>query len=115
MKILSKLSHKNKIFFSSVAVILLLSVGIALVARWVLISSLIYRLEQRGIGIARSIAERSKAYILTQNSPELTNLVFDASRIGDRAELISYIFILDQEANVLANTFIDAFPDKLLQ
>ena len=115
MKILSKLSHKNKIFFSSVAVILLLSVGIALVARWVLISSLIYRLEQRGIGIARSLAERSKAYILTQNSPELTNLVFDASRIGDRAEFISYIFILDQEANVLANTFIDAFPDKLLR
>ncbi|MCJ7685405.1 MAG: ATP-binding protein [Desulfobacteraceae bacterium] len=115
MKILSKLSHKNKIFFSSVAVIFLLSVGIALVARWVLISSLIYRLEQRGIGIAQSVAEGSKGYILTENSPELTNLVFDASLIGDREKLISYVFILDQEGKVLAHTFIDAFPAKLLR
>lgn len=115
MKILNKLSFKNKIFFSSVAVILLLSVGIAVVARWVLISNLIYRLEQRGIGIAQSVAEGSRGYILTQNSPELTNLLFDASRIGDREQLISYIFILDKEAKVLAHTFIDPFPDKLLQ
>lgn len=115
MKILSKLSHKNKIFFSSVAVIALLSVGIALIARWVLISSLIYRLEQRGIGIAQSVAEMSKGYILTENSPELTNLVFDASLVGDREQLISYVFILDQEGRVLAHTFIDAFPAKLLR
>jgi hypothetical protein len=64
MIMLDRLSHKNKIFFASVAVILLVSVGIALVARWVLVSSLIKRMEQRGVGIAQSVAEESRVPLL---------------------------------------------------
>ena len=60
MLLLDRLSHKNKIFFASVAVILLVSVGIALVARWVLVSSLITRMEQRGWGLRKALRTRAR-------------------------------------------------------
>lgn len=110
----NRLSLKNKIFFSTLAVILLLSVGIALVARGVLISSLISKLESRGLGIAQSIAESGRTHILTQDAPELTSLVFDAAQLGAREALIYYIFVLDKKGGLLAHTFTDSFPEKLL-
>ena len=115
MTLLRRLSHKNKIFFSSVVVILLVSVGIALVARWVLLSSLITRLEQRGVGIAQSVAEKSKVHVLDQNRDALTGLLFDSSRVGNRESMISYMFVLDQDGKVLAHTFAGGFPEALLQ
>ena len=113
MILLRRLSHKNKIFFSSVIVILLVSVGIALVARWVLVSSLITRLEQRGVSIAQSVAEKSEGYVLHGNRTALTRLLFDSSRGGDRESLISYMFVLDRDGKVLAHTFTDGFPQNL--
>ena len=53
------ISLKNKIFFSIIAVILIISAVIALLARWILVDNLIDELELRGIAIARTIAERS--------------------------------------------------------
>lgn len=96
MILLDRLSHKNKIFFASVAVILLVSVGIALVARWVLVSSLITRMEQRGVGIAQDVAEESGPHVLTLNRKALSRVLFDASRLGNRETLVSYMFVLDR-------------------
>ena len=62
-------SLKNKIFFSIIAVILIISAAIALMARWILVDNLIDELELRGIAIARTIAERSSGYILDKNTP----------------------------------------------
>jgi histidine kinase len=112
---LSNLSLKNKIFFFNLATILLLSVGIALVARWVFVSNILSRHEKRGIDIAQSIAENGGGYVLTENNPELTSLITDAAQLGERKILISYIFILDKEERVLSHTFIDGFPDELLR
>jgi len=103
-------SLKNKIFFSTLAVILLISVLIALFTRWILISSLTLELKRRGMGIAQSIAESSRGYILTQNIPELTSRLFDA-RLGERKLLVVYVFILDKQNNVLSHTFTRPFPD----
>ncbi len=115
MERLSNLSLKNKIFFFNFATILILSVGIALVARWVFVSSILSRHEKRGIDIAQSIAESGRGYILTENTPELTSLITDAAQLGERKILISYIFILDKEERVLSHTFIDVFRDELLR
>ena len=48
--------------------------------------------------------------MLTQDTPNLTSLVFDA-RLGERKFLIPYVFILDKKNNVIAHTFTSAFPD----
>ena len=80
---LKNLSLKNKIFLATTAVILLISVVIALFTRWVLISSLTSELKRRGLGIANSIAESGRGHILTADIPELTSLLFDA-RLHER-------------------------------
>ena len=112
MERFKNMSLKNKIFFSTLAVILLISLLIALLARWVLVSSLTFELKRRGTGIAQSIAESSRSYILTENTPELTSLIFDAL-LGERKPLIVYIFILDKQDRVLSHTFTHPFPEGL--
>lgn len=102
-------SLKNKIFFSVTAVILLISVLIALFTRWILISTLTSELEQRGLGIGYSVAESSRSYILTKDVPQLTSLVFDA-RLGARRELVGYLFVSDKQGQILAHTFTSDFP-----
>ena len=104
---------KNKIFFLTTAVILLISVFIALFTRWVLISSLTSELNERGLGIGHSIAESSRGYILTKNIPQLISLIFDA-RLGVRKHLVDYVYITDKQDKILAHTFITDFPVKLL-
>lgn len=103
---------KNKIFFFTTAVILLISVFIALFTRWVLISSLTSELKERGLGIGHSIAESSRGYILTEEIPELISLIFDA-RLGVRKHLVEYVYITDKQDKVLAHTFTTDFPVKL--
>ena len=84
-------SLKNKIFFTVTAVILLISVLIALFTRWILISTLTSELKQRGLGIGYSIAESCRSYLLTNNVNQPTSLIFDA-RLGARRELVGYVF-----------------------
>ncbi|MFZ5569620.1 MAG: ATP-binding protein [Thermodesulfobacteriota bacterium] len=105
-------SLKNKMFFSSLTVILLLSFVIALFTRWVLISSLTAELVMRGRGIAERVADSSRGYILTEDIPELTHLIFDA-RLGLRESLVAYIFIVDARKKLMAHTFMEEFPAGL--
>jgi two-component system NtrC family sensor kinase len=106
-------SLKNKIFFSVTAVILLISVLIALFTRWILISTLTSELKLRGLGIGYSVAESCRSYLLTQDIPQLTSLVFDA-RLGARKELVGYVFVSDKQDRVLAHTFITDFPTQII-
>jgi len=106
-------SLKNKIFFSTLAVILLVSIAIAVLSRWIIVSSLTAEMNIRGISIAHSIGELGSGYILDNDKPNLVNLVFDSSQLGERRELISYIFITDDTGQVLAHTFIHPFPEHL--
>jgi len=107
------ISLKNKIFFSILAVILIISAAIALLARWILVDNLIDELELRGIAIGRTIAERSSGYILDKNYPELLSLIFDEAKLKERQHLVSYIFVSDREDQVLSHTLTRAFPESL--
>ncbi len=110
MEKLRNLSLKNKIFFSTLAVILLISLVIALFTRWILISSLTSELERRGLGIAHNIAENCRESIITRNLPELTSMLFDA-RLGERKALVLYIFVQDKQNEILSHTFTEPFPE----
>ena len=105
-------SLKNKIFFTVTVVILLISVLIALFTRWILISTLTSELKLRGLGIGYSIAESCRGYLLTEDIPQLTSLIFDA-RLGARRDLVGYVFILDKQDRILAHTFIRDFPAQI--
>lgn len=110
---LTNLDLNQKIFFTTLAVILSISVIIAFLARWILVSSLTDELYHRGEAIGHSIAERARGYILDDNKPQLVTLAFDAAYLGDRKTLVSYIFISDSENHVLANTLTSPFPEQL--
>lgn len=107
------ISLKNKIFFSILAVILVISAAIALLARWILVDNLISELELRGIAIARTIAERSSGYILDKNYPELLSLIFDEAKLKERQHLVSYIFVSDRQDQILSHTLTRPFPETL--
>ncbi|MDM8514961.1 ATP-binding protein [Desulfobacterales bacterium HSG16] len=113
MKKLSDISLKNKIFFSTLFVIMMISAVIALLSRWILVSSLTSELELRGTAIAHSIAERGSGYVLDKNIPMLLTLIFDEARLRERYRLISYIFITDEHDDVLSHTFTRPFPRNL--
>lgn len=113
MKPYARISLKNKIFVSILAVILIISVTIALLARWILISGLTKELEQRGIAVAHSIAERGGGLVLDKNYPELLSLIFEEARLRERQHLINYIFVIDRSEQVLSHTFTVPFPAPL--
>jgi histidine kinase len=107
-------SLKNKIYFSMLVVMLFISAAIALLARGILVSSLTKELEHRGVAIAQSISERGSGYILDNNLPALTALVFDTALLGERKLLVSYIFITSLDNKLLAHTMVRPFPEDLI-
>ncbi len=112
MNFFNKLSLKNKIFISCLGFILLVSLVIALFTRWLLISSLTTELKKRGTGIAQTIADSARVYILTKNKAELTAIAYDA-RLGNKKDIVNYLILSDKNGNILAHTFTTFFPDKL--
>ena len=113
MKTFRNVSLKNKIFFSILGVILFISVAIAFLARWILVSSLTTELQHRGLAIAQSIAERASGYMLDDDTPQLITLVFDTAQLGERKDLVYYVYIADPKREVLAHTFTRPFPEGL--
>jgi histidine kinase len=113
LKSFRDISLKNKIFYSFLAVILIISAIIAFLARWILVSTLISELELRGIVIARTIAERSSGFILDKNYPELLSLIFEEAKLKERQNLVSYIFVSDRDDQVLSHTLTRRFPESL--
>ena len=113
LKSFRDISLKNKIFFSILAVILIISAVIAFLARWILVSTLISELELRGIAIARTVAERSSGFILDKNYPELLSLIFDEAKLKERQNLVSYIFVSDRDDQILSHTLTRRFPESL--
>lgn len=93
---------------------MVISVIIALLARWILLSSLTSELEHRGVAIAQSVADRGSGYVLDGDFPSLTALIFDVSMLGERRDLVSYIYVAGPEVDVLAHTFIRPFPREIL-
>ena len=112
MNFFYNLSLKNKIFSLCLVIVVLVSIVIALFTRWLLVSSLMGELKNRGTGIAQSIADNSRELILTKDKENLTALVFDA-KVGNRKDFVRYLLISDVEGKVLAHTFLRRFPEKL--
>ncbi|MFO7754313.1 MAG: ATP-binding protein [Desulfobacteraceae bacterium] len=112
MNFFYNLSLKNKIFTLCLVIVVLVSFVIALFTRWLLVSSLTGELKKRGTGIAQSIADNSREFILTEDKESLTTLVFDA-KVGNRKDFVRYMLINDVNGRILAHTFLRNFPEKM--
>ncbi len=114
MEILRRLSFKNKVFFSTILIVVLLAAAVAIVVRWVLLPSLTSELKTRGAAIAQSIAGLSRGHILTGDTPKLISLIFDEKQLEQRRHFLSYIFIVDKDQKMLAHTFVGEFPPSIV-
>lgn len=106
----NSLSLVVKIMGMAIALALLLGGVTTLEVRSTLHKTLTGELEQRGVSIARDVAARSQDLLLTNNLFALHRLVTDTLR-NNRD--VRYVFILDGQGQVVANTFGDAFPAAL--
>ncbi|MCF6246038.1 MAG: ATP-binding protein [Desulfobacula sp.] len=109
MKYFSELSLKNKIFVTCLGFVILVSILIGLFTRSLLITGLTGELKKRGVGIAQSVADSSRVFILTKNKAELTALAYDA-RLGNRKDIVKYLIITDNQGNILSHTFTTGYP-----
>ncbi|MGE4504701.1 MAG: hypothetical protein AB7D51_05080, partial [Desulfovibrionaceae bacterium] len=106
----SRISLRHKLLISMLAAVLFISVTIAFVARWILVSSLTNELEMRGAAIAHSVADRGATHILENNIPPLLSLIFVEVNLHERRHLIAYIFVTDRNGVVLAHTLTHPLP-----
>ncbi len=113
LKSLATLDLKNKFFTYILAVILIISCVIALLARWILVSGLTQELELRGTAVAQSVAARGASFLLEDNIPELLSLIFDEKQLRERKHLVDYIYVENEEGRVLCHTFTRPFPEGL--
>jgi PAS domain S-box-containing protein len=112
MTFFNELTLKNKIFISCLGFTLVVSIIIALFTRGLLITSLTNELKKRGVGIAQSVADGSRVFILTKNRAELTGLAYDA-KAGNRKDIVLYLLISDKKGQILGHTFTTGFPGNL--
>jgi len=105
---------RMKLLFSMLAAVLFISVAVALVSRYILVSSLTQELEMRGRAVAHSVAERGGSYILDNDIPKLLTLIFDEAKLHQRKYLLAYIFIENSEGKLLAHTMTKKLPPVLL-
>lgn len=111
-KKISGTSLENKMFLSYLAVILPLSLVIAIFTRWILISTLTSELKQRGIEISRNIADDGRQFLINTWQPGLERLVND-TRLEHPQRLIAYIFITDRKQDIIAASHEGRLPPSL--
>jgi len=104
------LGLRKKIIIMMSGVLLLSAVAMMFFLRTTLHQKLFIKLQQKGLIIARQIAENSIDPILTEKFYELEMMAKD---IKNSEENIEYIFILNNHREVLAHTFNAGFPVDL--
>jgi diguanylate cyclase (GGDEF)-like protein len=104
------LGLRKKIILMMSGVLLLSAIAMIFFLRTTLYHKLFIKLQQKGLIIARQIAENSIDPILTEKSYELEMMTKD---IKNSEENIEYIFILNNHGEVLAHTFNGGFPVDL--
>ena len=104
-------SVRMKIMGIALGMLVLLSLGVVWHVRSVFQQTLRNELETRGYSLARTLAVRSADFVLTRDLFELHKLVIETS---EQYEDLRYVFILNNQGEVLAHTFGALFPIDLL-
>lgn len=111
-RIFENLSIRQKVLYSTIVMFIVLG-ALSSVAYWIiLVPTFVEQIQQHGKQVAYSLVARSRSYILTDNRPELTFMLFQKKGIETD---LSYIFITDPENHIIAHTFINAVPEGIAE
>ncbi len=106
-------SLRNKIITVMVVVILLFGLGMMLFTQIKLTRILTQERQHWGIIVSQDISLRSVDFLLKGDLPGLQRFIEDVE--SKHAEHFAYIFVVDKEGRVLANTFKEGFGKELIR
>jgi len=109
--ILGRVSLRTKIFGIVIGSALLLSIPIIYQGRNTLHNILEQKSHEQGISIARDVAARATDMILINDYYSLHTLVIETK---EHYPDIEYVFVMGTDNQILAHTFVDGFPLKLI-
>lgn len=110
MRFWTGLNFRTKLALAIVALLLLLGLSFALFVEKQITPRLEEELEKQGVAIARDLAIRSLAPVLTQDLFTLQELIQDTLQFNKE---VRYIFLVNSSGKVLAHSFAGGFPTDL--
>src|SRR3990172_4912066 len=104
------LSLRNKFLIVTLGLVTVLGLSMIIFVKSTLTQKLLLHLRQKGIIVAKHLADSSVNYVLTEKTVILQMMAHDyMSSDGD----IEYIFIQDSHGRTLAHSFQGGFPLEL--
>lgn len=102
------LSVRQKVLYSTIVMFVLIGV-LSSLAYWIIFfPSITGHIQRNSLRMAHSIVTRCRSYILADDRPRLTGILFQKKGIE---EDLLYIFITGSDSRVLAHTFIPSIPE----
>lgn len=109
-KLTGNRSIRTKLIFHFVIITLILGLLMGIYLNFVQSKTLHDELERNGITLAMQLSESSINPMLTDN---YVNLQWLVENVAATEKDVLYVFILDENRNVVAHTFQNGFPDQL--
>jgi signal transduction histidine kinase len=112
MRRFRNLSVRQKIAASTFVVIAFITAVSWLSIQLIVFPNLTRQIKNRGITIAESIAARTQRYLTANDKPNLLDAIFTEKWMEPN---LLYLFVLGASHEVVAHTFLQDFPDGLIQ
>jgi PAS domain S-box-containing protein len=109
-KLAGNRSIRTKLIFHFVIITLILGLLMGIYLNFVQSKTLHDELERNGVTLAMQLSESSINPMLTDN---YVNLQWLVENVAATEKDVLYVFILDENRNVVAHTFQNGFPDQL--
>jgi methyl-accepting chemotaxis protein len=103
-------SLRKKILLGYIVLTLLLGISISALVKTVIEHKLIAELQKRSLSIARDLAREVSSPILTEDAVALQSITGGHKKT--EAD-VQYIFVMDTNGLLIANTFGESFPEEL--
>jgi len=111
MKWFKRLKVKQKIWVSTIWVVLFVATVSWLSIQFVVLPNLSNEITNRGGIIAKSIARRAQQYLTADDRPNLLDVIFTEKWMEP---YLAYVFIINEPEGVVAHTLLQPFPPSLL-
>lgn len=105
------MSLKTKILVITNLIILIVGLSIVILITTSVKPKLVDKLQNRGVSIARNMAEQIAAPLLTEHFFEIQMMINDLKK--DEEDIVAYVFVLDSGGSAVAHTFEKGFPVDL--
>jgi signal transduction histidine kinase len=112
MKWFKRLKIKQKIWVSTVWVVLFIATVSWLSIQFVVLPNLSNEITNRGGIIAKSIARRAQQYLTADDRPNLLDVIFTEKWMEP---YLAYVFIISEVEGVISHTLLQPFPASLLE